>query len=174
MEAYVDISEIGQMKRVYRWDNTADEQKWHESVREIILQIHISSLWIEREGTKCASNLAQNDAWSHLRFSYKSGSARSSTRERRSPLANHAWTSIWFGMVVAKTACFKDRIDRISKFWYKAQNVVVIHGPRSAVTLALVLVPTVVKWLTWYNDLVFGEHAGILKCLESNTQNLFL
>jgi hypothetical protein len=34
MEAYVDISEIGQMKRVYRWDNTADEQKWHESVRE--------------------------------------------------------------------------------------------------------------------------------------------
>ena len=44
MEAYVDISEMGQMKRVYRWDNTADEQKWHESVREIILQIHISSL----------------------------------------------------------------------------------------------------------------------------------
>ena len=56
-------------RRLVRWNESTggtiprmNRNGMNQYAREIILQIHISSLWIEREGTKCASFFAQNDA----------------------------------------------------------------------------------------------------------------
>ena len=94
-------------RRLVRWNESTggtiprmNRNGMNQYAREIILQIHISSLWIEREGTKCASFFcAEWCGRSHLRFSYKSGSARSSTRERRSPtwrtMLEHQSDLVW-------------------------------------------------------------------------------